>query len=460
MSKWCLFCKADNKDDASYCVNCGKPLGKEKTVVDKYGYETIKKENEKLETIAYSRKWEASRYSFLPGRYVRSKSYKELLDEEAKHRQKIQWITYPTIALLVLGGLILFFYMKSDLDYYKFSNSNNLSEANKWYSIAAKNGVANSSEVLSVWGDSILTDEYDKYKRAAKEGNMFALYTVGKYQEDSINREIKGDHMSWYKVAADKGYAAAQLKMAYNAQTDSEKAVWLEKAASNGNAVAQNYLGNKYSSGEGVKCDYNEAFKWYKKAGDLGYAWGQYNLGNMYRYGRGTSRDTILAKMWYNKAVDQNNPNAMNALGEIYRYKKDYSTAMSWFKKAATLNYSLANRNIAELYLYGYGVPVDYQEMIKWYEKAAEYGDGVAQYRLGDIYEKGKYYQPKNWEAAVKWYKKVSDWGANWATYSLGNIFEVGGYGIKKDIQEAKLWYQKSSDLGYRPAKEKLRFFK
>ena len=170
MSKLCSFCKADNKDDASYCVNCGKPLGKEKTVVDKYGYETIKKENKELETIAYSRKWEASRYSFLPGRYVRSKSYKELLDEEAKHRQKIQWITYPTIALLVLGGLILFFYMKSDLDYYKFSNSNNLSEANKWYRIAAKNGVADASEVLSVWGDSILPDEYEKYKRAAKEG--------------------------------------------------------------------------------------------------------------------------------------------------------------------------------------------------------------------------------------------------------------------------------------------------
>ena len=459
MSKWCLFCKADNKDDAAYCVNCGKPLGKEKTVVDKLGYETIKKENEKLETIAYSRKWEAGRYSLF-GRYVRSKPYKELLDEETKQKQMIQRITYPTIFLLVLGTLILFFYMKSDLDYYKFCNRNNLSEANKWYRIAAKYGVANASEVLSVWGDSILPDEYDKYKKAANKGNMFAIYTVGKYQEDSINRKIKGDHMSWYKVAAAKGYAAAQLKMAYNAQTDSEKVIWLEKAACNGNAVAQNYLGNKYYSGDGVKCDYNEAFKWYKKSGDLGYAWGQYNLGNMYRYGRGTLRDTTLAEMWYNKAVAQNNPNAMNALGELYRSKKDYPTAISWFKKAAILKNPLANRNIAELYLFGNGVPIDYQEMMKWYEKAATYGDEVVQYRLGDIYENGKYNQPKNWEFAVKWYKKVSNWGANWATYSLGNIYEIGGYGIEKNIQEAKLWYQKSSDLGYQPAKEKLQNLK
>lgn len=457
MTRLCLYCKKVNKDDASYCVNCGKPLGKEKIVVDKSGYETIKKENEKLETIAYSGKWEA--YGFLFGRFVRSKSYKELLGEETKQKQMIQRITYPTIALLVLGGLILFFYMKSDLDYYKFCNKNNLSEANKWYRIAAKYGVANTSEVLSVWGDSILPDEYDKYKKAANEGNMFALYTVGKYQEDSINREIKGDHMSWYKVAADKGYAAAQLKMAYHAETDSEKVVWYERAANLGNVEAQNNYGNMLYSGKGVKKDMKEAFGWYRKSGELGYVWGQYNLGHMYQYGLGTPRDTTLAIMWFKKAAEQNNPNAMNALGELSRYKKDYSNAMSWFKKAAALKYSIANRNIAELYLYGYGVPVDYQEMIKWYEKAAEYGDGVAQYRLGDIYENGKYNQPKNWETAVKWYKKVSNQIAHRATYNIGNIYETGGYGIKMDIHEAKLWYQKSSDLGYRPAKEKLQYY-
>ena len=455
----CKHCNMSNKDDASYCVNCGKPFGKEKTVVDKFGYETIKKENKELETIAYSRKWEASRYGFLSGRFVRSKSYKELLDEEVKHRQMIQWITYPTIALLVLGGLILFFNMKSDLDYYKFSNSNNLSEANKWYSIAAKNGVANSSEVLSVWGDSILTDEYDKYKRAAKEGNMFALYTIGKYQEDSINREIKGDHMSWYKVAADKGYAAAQLKMAYNAETDSEKVFWFEQAANLGNAEAQNNLGNIFYSGRGVKRDMKEAFGWFKRSGELGYVWGQLNLGAMYRYGHGTPKDTTLAVMWLKKAAEQNNPNAMNELGELSKSVKDYSNAMSWFKKAADRKYARACQNIANLYYYGHGVSTNYQKMMEWYKKGAEYGDGESQYQLGIIYKEGKYGQTIDLEKSLYWFKKVSDYNYKWATYNIGEIYEYGGNGINKDIQEALTWYKRSADAGYYKAKERLKKF-
>ena len=37
-----------------------------------------------------------------------------------------------------------------------------------------------------------------------------------------------------------------------------------------GNAKSQNYLGNMYAKGLGVKQDYSEALKWYQKAAEQG----------------------------------------------------------------------------------------------------------------------------------------------------------------------------------------------
>ena len=453
MSKLCLHCKTNNKDAASYCVNCGKLLDRdEKVVVSKSKYDDLEYENSKLDQIAYSREWKADRYGW--AREVRSKSYKELFDEEAKRNRKIQWVTYPTIALLLLGGLIFYFYMKSDLDYYEFSNRNNLSEANKWYLIAAKYGVANASEELAVWGDTIILNNLDFYKKTANEGNMFAMYTVGKILEDSI-QEKKDVISSWYKCAADWGHATAQRWMALSVESDSEKVIWLEKAANQGNAEAQNEFGNKYYWGQGVKCNYEEAFRWYKKSAELGFERGQRNLGFMYRYGLGVAKDTTEAIAWFMKAADQNNSSAMSALGELYRYKKAYGEALSWFKKAAANNYAPANRNIAFLYRYGYGVVKDYKEMIVWYKKAAELGDMESQCDMGQIYYEGICDNEKNWTEAVKWYKMAAEKN-NWAAYHLGEIYEIGGYGVRKDIKEAIKWYELSASQGSYSAKSKL----
>lgn len=71
----------------------------------------------------------------------------------------------------------------------------------------------------------------------------------------------------------------------------------LRLKAEQGDAGAQNYLGDKYFIGEGVSRDYVKALKWYTKAAEQGVLEAQDRLGFMYR-----TRDVIRAYMWYNVA--------------------------------------------------------------------------------------------------------------------------------------------------------------
>lgn len=57
---------------------------------------------------------------------------------------------------------------------------------------------------------------------------------------------------------------------------DSNEAVkWYLKAAEQGHADAQFYLGVAYDNGWGVRQDYSEAVKWYRKAAEQGLAQAQ-----------------------------------------------------------------------------------------------------------------------------------------------------------------------------------------
>ena len=79
----------------------------------------------------------------------------------------------------------------------------------------------------------------------------------------------------------------------------------LRKAADQGKAEAQFYLGVMYAKGQGVPQDDAEAAKWYRKAAEQGYADAQDNLGIMYAKGQGVPQDDAEAAKWWRKAADQ-----------------------------------------------------------------------------------------------------------------------------------------------------------
>jgi TPR repeat protein len=74
---------------------------------------------------------------------------------------------------------------------------------------------------------------------------------------------------------------------------DYEKAfIQFSQLAEQNNTLAQEYLGDMYYMGEGVKINQKEAAYWYEKSARQGSNWSKFHLGEMYYYGRSVKKNT------------------------------------------------------------------------------------------------------------------------------------------------------------------------
>jgi len=132
-----------------------------------------------------------------------------------------------------------------------------------------------------------------------------------------------------------------------------EAARWLLKAASQGHAESQFFLGLLYWEGRGVEKDPSKAVYWYEKAAHQGDSFGQTNLGYAYQEGEGVEKDYQKARHWSTLAAHQGNDTAQSNLGEIYRdglgVVQDYVQAHMWFNLAASQGLEVAIQSRDEL---------------------------------------------------------------------------------------------------------------
>ncbi|MBX3307876.1 MAG: sel1 repeat family protein [Nitrospira sp.] len=77
----------------------------------------------------------------------------------------------------------------------------------------------------------------------------------------------------------------------------------LQTQANQGNAEAQNGLGELYAKGKGMPQDYTQARTWYEKAATQGHPHAQNNLAELYFAGLGGPQDLVRAYMWVNLAT-------------------------------------------------------------------------------------------------------------------------------------------------------------
>lgn len=104
-------------------------------------------------------------------------------------------------------------------------------------------------------------------------------------------------------------------------QTKAEKKelAALYQKASDGDVNSQLELGTRYLLGRGVAIeDAVQARDWFTKAADKGNATAQFWLGEMYSTGWGIPEDKARAAIWYRKAADQGLATAQYALGNMY----------------------------------------------------------------------------------------------------------------------------------------------
>ncbi len=72
----------------------------------------------------------------------------------------------------------------------------------------------------------------------------------------------------------------------------------LKQIAEKGDPVAENALGLRYATGEGVKLNESEAVRWFTKAAEQGNVAAQSKLGSIYFSGRGVAQDANRAYFW------------------------------------------------------------------------------------------------------------------------------------------------------------------
>jgi TPR repeat protein len=118
------------------------------------------------------------------------------------------------------------------------------------------------------------------------------------------------------------------------AQDYKQAVYWYTKAAEDGDAKAQYYLGYMYANGHGVPQDHKETVYWYTKAATQDYAKAQYKLGHLYADAKGTPQDYIKAYTWYEIASDRGEKSAKNDRDEIAgkMTSKEIEVALSFVK--------------------------------------------------------------------------------------------------------------------------------
>ena len=179
-------------------------------------------------------------------------------------------------------------------------------------------------------------------------------------------------------------------------------AKWYLEAAKQGNASAQQAIGELYEFGEGVQPDHVKALDWIRKATPE-YPRSAMSIAYDYKMGLRKStrggctrfddapRDPFKAVEWYRIVAEAGDVQAQTDLGELYEHEpvvQNFEEALHWYRKAAE-TYGAAMADLAHLYATGTGVPQDYEEAAKWYRKAVERDGYSGQYELGLLYEQG-----------------------------------------------------------------------
>ncbi|MBO4335151.1 MAG: sel1 repeat family protein [Desulfovibrio sp.] len=145
----------------------------------------------------------------------------------------------------------------------------------------------------------------------AVNGNAVAQILVGRCYENGlgVTQDLE-TAAKWYTLAAEQKNGQAQVLLAYcyehglGVPKDQAKTHELmQQAAEGGNAEAQFNMALYASKGlYGEKKDPKQSFAWAKKAADQGYAQAERWVGACYEYGVGTTANAQEAEVWYAKA--------------------------------------------------------------------------------------------------------------------------------------------------------------
>ncbi|UNK37789.1 peptidoglycan-binding protein [Shinella sp. H4-D48] len=161
---------------------------------------------------------------------------------------------------------------------------------------------------------------------AAKDGDPLALFEIGARYTDGrgVAVDLK-EAARWYELAAARGFAPAEYRLAnlyekgQGVERDLEHARKLyEVAANKGNASAMHNLAVLLATGIGNAApDFDGAAKWFQKASELGVRDSQFNLAILYARGNGVKQDLEESYKWFAIAARDGDRDAAGKRDEV-----------------------------------------------------------------------------------------------------------------------------------------------
>lgn len=123
--------------------------------------------------------------------------------------------------------------------------------------------------------------------------------------------------------------------------------------ADQGNVKAMYDVGKLYERGRGVKKDISKAAEFFQKSANSGYPSAQARLGILYFEGRGVKQNYKKALSFLNSAANKNVPSAQFQLANMYELgtgvNQNLHKAIEWYKKADKYGYYLAKAKVTRL---------------------------------------------------------------------------------------------------------------
>ncbi|GBB88060.1 hypothetical protein RclHR1_01460010 [Rhizophagus clarus] len=260
------------------------------------------------------------------------------------------------ILKLANKGIEPFFRSKNIIEYFDVNNA----KPREIYNLLLNNNDNLDSIFLLgyfYYSGIVVNKNYERafnlFLNASRQNHILAQYHVGLCYQNGYGIKMDGKSAFEYfeKVDShamgqtDKGYC-------YNKGIGVDKdlrraAYWYNKAANNGNAIAQCNLAIIYRDGKVVDKNYEKAFRLFKQSAEGGYSDGITMLGYCYDNEIGTDIDKQKAFRLYQKAAKLENRIAQYNLAIVYEsglgeVEKNIDEAIYWYEKSANNGYQNA----------------------------------------------------------------------------------------------------------------------
>lgn len=297
------------------------------------------------------------------------------------------------------------------------------------------------------------------FSKAAEQGDARAQYHLGNmFREGRSVPQDYAEAIKWYLKAAKKDILARTSLEEMVVESD-EGLKTLRSMADQGDAKAQEILGDLYDEGKGIiPVDTEQALRWYKLAAEQGSEHAAMKMGYKFYEGDGVLKDGLETAKWWLLASANGDPlagynlellNPQDAMSP-----KDATQRADWYRMGADQGIASAQLLLGGLYADGDGVQTDHARAVRLWRSAADNEKGLdpvratAQWLLGEAYYDGTGETPKDYAAALKWYQLAAERGSAEAQHKLGVMY-VNGQGIPRDYAAGARWYRKAAEQGH-----------